>query len=176
MNTIRVLKVFDKIILTFIKTVTLTAFALLTIIMTTNVIIRKFPVFSMHGFDEIIEMLFALLIFFGAAALWINRDYFSVGSWIHKLTDNKRIQFAYRLFIEILILLFVLIFLKFSLQIVQNASALSNVYQIPQKYFYMCMPISAGIMLIYTLRNLICEAVCIAKPEMSERLFSKFKR
>jgi TRAP-type C4-dicarboxylate transport system permease small subunit len=176
MTTIRILKTFDKIILTFIKTVTLVSFALLTLIMTANVIIRKFPVFSMHGFDEIIEMLFALMIFFGAAALWINRDYFSVGSWIHKMTDNKRIQFAYRLFIELLILLFVLVFLTFSVQIVQNASAVSNVYQIPQKYFYMCMPISACIMLIYTIRNLICEAVCIFKPDMSERLFSKFKR
>ena len=44
--------------------------------------VRFFPVVSLHWFDEIIELLYAYLVFYGAAALWITREHLSVGDWI----------------------------------------------------------------------------------------------
>ncbi len=90
---------------------TITCFFLLTILITANVFVRFFPVVSLHWFDEIIELLYAYLVFYGAAALWITREHLCVGDWISgRLFTGPAAQRAYRLVLELLGLLFAAIF------------------------------------------------------------------
>ena len=81
-DILRLLQRLDRLLLSTLKAVSITCFFLLTILITANVFVRFFPVVSLHWFDEIIELLYAYLVFYGAAALWITREHLCVGDWI----------------------------------------------------------------------------------------------
>ena len=68
-----VLRQLDRIVLLALKYITITCFVILTILVSANVLVRFVPVVSLHWFDEIIELLYAYLVFYGAAALWIQQ-------------------------------------------------------------------------------------------------------
>ena len=72
----------------------------MTFILTLNIFIRFVPLMSMHWFDEILELLYGALVFYGAAAVWVAHGHFSVGDWISKLLPNKRARFVYRFLVE----------------------------------------------------------------------------
>ena len=57
----------DRWIMNALKIITITSFGFLTVLITANVIVRFFPVVSLHWFDEIIELLYAYLVFYGVA-------------------------------------------------------------------------------------------------------------
>src|SRR5512141_3086219 len=93
-----VLKLLDRVLLNTLKAVTIACFFLLTLLITANVFVRFFPIVSLHWFDEIIELLYAYLVFYGAAALWINREHLCVGDWISgRLIKSNRAISCYKL-------------------------------------------------------------------------------
>jgi TRAP-type transport system small permease protein len=150
------LRFFDKLILNALKAVTIVSFFLLTILITANVFVRFVPVASLHWFDEIIELLFAYMVFYGAAALWITNDHFSVGDWIEKRIGNRTVRFLYKLVTQLLIMVFAVVFFYYSVMITMKAHDVTNVFAIPKKVLYSCLPISGAIMLVYTIRNIVC--------------------
>lgn len=156
----------DQAILYLLKAITIITFVLLTILITANVIVRFVPVISLHWFDEIIELLYAYMIFYGAAALWITREHFSVGDWIgKKIIKNSRVKHLYRLVIEVMVLIFVVIFFYYSLRLTQLARDVTNVFAIPKKILYSCLPASGAIMIVYSIRNIVIEMIGVVKPE-----------
>jgi TRAP-type C4-dicarboxylate transport system permease small subunit len=158
----------DTMILGALKVVTIVSFVMLTILITANVIVRFFPVVSLHWFDEIIELLYAYLVFYGAAALWILRGHISVGDWIEKSIANPRRRQLYRAFIEILVLVFAAVFFYYSLRLTILALDVTNVFAIPKRVLYSCMPIAGALMVIYSLRNIAVEIIRIGNPAGGE--------
>ena len=59
----------DRALLNILKAVAIVVFVCLTVLISANVFVRFFPVVSLHWFDEIVELIFAALVFYGAAAL-----------------------------------------------------------------------------------------------------------
>jgi TRAP-type C4-dicarboxylate transport system permease small subunit len=157
------LKSIDQVILKTLKVVTITSFAFLTILISANVFVRFFPIVSLHWFDEIIELLYAYLVFYGAAALWISREHFGVGDWIEKRITNIRIRSVYRIIIELLVLCFVVIFFYYSLRLTILARDVTNVFAIPKRVLYSCLPISGVIMILYSIRDLTVEIIGMMK-------------
>jgi TRAP-type transport system small permease protein len=155
----------DRLILNALKVVTIASFVFLTILVTANVFVRFFPVVSLHWFDEIIELLYAYLVFYGAAALWILRGHISVGDWIEKSIAHPRMRHLYRMFIAILVLGFAVVFFHYSLRLTILALDVTNVFAIPKRILYSCMPLSGVIMLIYSLRNIVVEIMGIVNPQ-----------
>jgi TRAP-type C4-dicarboxylate transport system permease small subunit len=156
----------DKVILNALKAVTITAFILLTVLITANVFVRFFPVVSLHWFDEIIEMLYAYLVFYGAAALWITREHISVGDWLSgRILKNERVRHLYGVIVESLVLCFVVIFFYYAMQLTERALDVTNVFAIPKKILYSCMPISGAVMVLYSIRNIMVEMVGVIKPQ-----------
>ena len=154
------LKWIDKVILQAFKALTMACFVALTILVSANVFVRFFPVASLHWFDEIIELLYAYLVFYGAAALWVTREHFSVGDWIGKrVIKNARARHVYRLFIELLVLVFVLVFFWYSFRLTAMAQDVTNVFAIPKRILYSCMPIAGAVMVVYSIRNIILEII-----------------
>jgi TRAP-type transport system small permease protein len=153
----------DKVILKILKTVTITSFVFLTILISANVFVRFVPVASLHWFDEIIELLYAYLVFYGSAALWISREHFGVGDWIETRISNIRIRHVYKMIIELLVLCFVLVFFYYSFQLTILARDVTNVFAIPKRVLYSCLPVSGAIMMIYSIRNIIIEIMGIKK-------------
>ena len=170
MNTlIKTLHFLDRATLTALKSVTITVFLLLTVLISANVFVRFVPVVSMHWFDEIIEMLYAYLVFYGAAALWINKEHLKIGDWISgKLIRGKTQQSFYKLFLEAIGLAFALIFMFYSARLTNLALDVTNVFAIPKKVLYSCMPASGAIMVIYSIRNCVVQIIGILKPETGD--------
>jgi TRAP-type transport system small permease protein len=148
----------DRITLTLLKAVSIACFILLTILISANVVVRFLPVVSLHWFDEIVEMLYACLVFYGAAALWINKEHFSVGDWMSgRIIKSEAACRCYRLLIELLKLVFAGIFLYYSFRLTMLAIDVTNVFAIPKKVLYVCMPISALVMVVYSLCSIVIQ-------------------
>ena len=157
------LKRIDRVILKTLMVVTITVFVFLTILISANVFVRFFPIVSLHWFDEIIELLYAYLVFYGSAALWISHEHFGVGDWIEKRIKNIRIRSVYRIIIELLVLCFVVIFFYYSLRLTLLARDVTNVFAIPKRVLYSCLPISGIIMILYSIRDLTVEIIGMMK-------------
>ncbi len=162
------LKKIDQLILSILKGITITSFAFLTLLISANVFVRFVPVMSLHWFDEIIELLYAYLVFYGAAALWISRDHFGVGDWIEKRIKKERIQALYRMLIELLVASFAVIFFYYSLKLTILAHDVTNVFAIPKRVLYSCLPVSGMIMVIYSIRRLTAECIGLIQPQRSK--------
>ncbi len=148
----------DRCVLKSLKAFATLCFILLTLLITANVFVRFVPVISLHWFDEIIELLYAYMIFYGAAAMWITREHIRVGDWMTgRLFKSRKAIRIYRLILECLVLVFVLIFLFYSWRLTDMARDVTNVFAIPKKVLYSCMPISGLIMAVYSLRNIAVE-------------------
>ena len=162
------LKGIDRVILKTLKAITITGFVFLTLLISANVFVRFFPIASLHWFDEIIELLYAYLVFYGAAALWISHEHFGVGDWIEKRIKNMRIRYVYRLIIELLVLCFVVIFFYYSLRLTILARDVTNVFAIPKRVLYSCLPVSGVIMILYSIRDLTVEIIGMIKSQPEE--------
>jgi TRAP-type C4-dicarboxylate transport system permease small subunit len=152
-----VLKRIDRIIFNVIKIITILSFILLTILVSANVFVRFVPVASLHWFDEIVELLFAYLVFYGTAALWIHKEHFGVGDWIGNRIKSNTGYHVYRMVLEVLALLFVTIFFYYSLRLTMLAQDVTNVFAYPKKIPYSCLPVSGAIMVMYSVRNIVVE-------------------
>lgn len=114
------------------------------------------PIASMHWFDEIVELCFAALVFYGAAALWGVKGHFSVGDWISPRLPGVYSRAVYKLIVSLLSLTFIAVFFWFSLALTRRTTELSTVFQIPKSVMYSCMPISSFIMMMYSLGD-VCK-------------------
>ena len=167
----------DKGVRTFLRYFCIVLFIALALILLTNVYLRQLndfanwldakgmaegaatarkfaPLTSMHWFDEIVELLFAYLVFYGAAALWGTKGHFSVGDWISKHLPGRRPAALYQTCVTIISLIFVGVFFWYSLRLTRNSTELSTVFQIPKAVMYSCMPVSSFIMVCYSLAEL----------------------
>ena len=165
-NLLNVLKRADKVVLNLLRAFTITVFFFISVLITLNVVVRFIPVASLHWFDEIVEMLYAYLVFYGAAALWITGEHFSVGNWIGKrVIKSPRMAHLYRLVLEIMVLVFVVIFFYYSLRLTNLAHDVTNVFAIPKKILYSCLPASGLIMILYSIRNIVVQLRGVMEPE-----------
>ena len=163
---LNILQGVDRFVLALLKAFAILCFILLTILISANVFVRFVPVISLHWFDEIIELLYAYLIFYGAAALWITREHIRVGDWMSgRLIKSPMAIRIYRLILECLVLAFALIFLFYSRRLTDMALDVTNVFAIPKKVLYSCMPISGIVMVVYSLRNIAVEIAGIKTGE-----------
>lgn len=165
------LKWMDKVVLQALKALTMACFIALTVLVSANVFVRFVPVASLHWFDEIIELLYAYLVFYGAAALWITREHFSVGDWLgQRIIKNDAARHVYRLVIELLVLAFVLVFFYHSLRLTVLAKDVTNVFAFPKRILYSCMPIAGAVMVVYSIRNIIHEIVPLIRRTAGQRM------
>jgi TRAP-type transport system small permease protein len=153
----RFIKRINDVIAKALKVITITCFVFITLLVSANIFVRFFPVASLHWFDEIVELLYAYLVFYGAAALWMSREHFGVGDWIETRIRNPRTRSAYRMIIQVLVLFFVVIFFYYSLRLTLLAQDVTNVFAIPKRVLYSCLPISGMLMIAYSLRNIAVE-------------------
>ncbi|MDR1649635.1 MAG: TRAP transporter small permease subunit [Synergistaceae bacterium] len=112
------------------------------------------PMVSFHWFDEIVELCFASLVFYGAAVLWITKGHFSVGDWITSRLPGERSRNLYKMLISLICAAFMAVFFWFSLRLTMRTSELTTVFQIPKALLYSCMPVSSFIMLAYSLADI----------------------
>lgn len=158
-----VLEKIDRIFLAIFKWISVTLFVVLTLIITANVFVRYVPIISLHWLDEIVELSFAWMVFFGSAAVWILKGHFSAGDWIGKLLKNPRARAAYRLLVDLISFAFIAVFFWYSKQLYNRSIEVTAVFEFPKKIIYACMPISSAVMMLYSLKFIVQGIVDIVK-------------
>jgi len=148
------IKKIDKTLGKIMDMIPVTLLVFLLILLVSNIFFRFVPIYSIKWYNEIVELAFDWLIFIGAAALWRRKQHTLVDYLPIKL-EGKISGKVLGFIVEVLSLAFVLVFLFYSIQLVQKATAVSPILQIPRKYFYVAMPISGFIMLLYSIRNFV---------------------
>jgi TRAP-type C4-dicarboxylate transport system permease small subunit len=156
----------DKGLTLVLEWICIALFAAITFILTLNIVVRFFPFMSMHWFDEILELLYGALVFYGAAAVWVTHSHFSVGDWISKYLKSVRARFIYRLLVEVMSLVFIAIFFWYALELLMQTEERTTAFAMSKKWLYACMPITGGIMVLYTLKNMYLELAAIVNPSL----------
>jgi len=171
-----IFKKIDSKILLILKIITITCIILIACLVVANIFMRRNEIeslrISLHWFDEIIELLYAYLVFYGAAALWMSKEHFKVGNWLSKWIKNEKLNQIYKIILEFIVLCFAVIFFYYSYQLAfvsHISKELSNAFQIPKMIFYSCMPISGLIMVIYSIIHVILEVMKFFNPKIEEK-------
>lgn len=178
---IKLLKIIDSWVQRILRYIAMTMFSVLAILLIANISLRLINDFvqfllshglenvasmiqsvvsinSFYWFDEIIELSFAALVFYGAAGLWCAKLHFSVGDWISPRINNVRLKHFYRLLILIISATFMAILFWYSLKLTLRTHQVTTAFQIKQWILYSCIPVSSMIMLIYSVVDVIIEA------------------
>ena len=157
----------DRSLVLVLEWICIVLFVAITMILTLNIVVRFIPFMSMHWFDEILELLYGALIFYGAAAVWVTHSHFSVGDWISKFIPSVRGRFIYRLVVELMSLIFIAIFFKYALELMIQTEEQTTAFAMSKKWLYACMPITGGIMVLYSIKNMYFELARIVNPALN---------
>jgi len=148
------LEAFDRVLTAVMKWTSAFCLAALVILVGAGVFVRFVPVSSMGWADEIVELIFAWLVFFGAAWLWRNRTHFKVDLLEHLLAGT-RCAFALESAVQFICLLFFLVLVYEGWLLTFAAVDTSPILELPKSLWYAVIPISGLIMAAYTLRDII---------------------
>ncbi|MFH1981608.1 MAG: TRAP transporter small permease [Pseudomonadota bacterium] len=152
----------DRILVTTLRSICVCCLSMLLLLLLGNVFVRYFPVAAFYWFDEVVEGLFAWMVFLGAAALWARNDHFRL-EWINDKLKGKPAGHLIATAIEIISLFFIFIFFYNSLKLTMLARDWTPVFNVPRRYVYVCMPISGAIMVVYSIRNILVETAAFWK-------------
>jgi TRAP-type C4-dicarboxylate transport system permease small subunit len=128
--------------------------ASLWIIVTAIVLFRFLPIFSMGWTDEIVELLFAWMVFSGAAELCRQRKHFTV-DLIPNMIAGTRTGHVLGIVIQLLALAFLLVFTYEGAILAIQATDRSPIFEYPKTIWYLSIPIPGIIMVGYTVRDLL---------------------
>ena len=143
----------DLILSTFMRTVCLVCIAALLILLSGNVFFRFVPIMSMGWYDEIVEMLFAWLVFIGAAALWRENSHFRV-DWLYTKIEKRTAGSILGIFIESASLFFIWVMAYQGLRLTLLANDWTPILKLPKRIQYVDIPIAGALMMIYSFRNI----------------------
>ncbi len=125
----------------------------LWIIISAIVFVRFVPIASMGWTDEVVEFLFAWMVFLCAAALWRQRTHFRVEVVTEWLAGSKAGR-GLEIFVAILSFAFLAVFTYEGFLLAFKATDRSPIFEFPKVLWYLSLPITAAIMLGYTIRDL----------------------
>ena len=143
----------DRDLALAMRTVCTAAFVVLIVLVTTLILIRFAPLFSLGWADEIVEMAFAWMTFLGAALLWRGRSHFRV-DLVPGLLAGTRVGQALEISLSLISLTFFLVFTYEGAVLTLRTGMPSHILAWPKALWYMIMPIAGVIIVGYTLRDL----------------------
>ncbi|MDF1618662.1 TRAP transporter small permease [Petrocella sp. FN5] len=149
----KVLIKIDESINITLQAICVSFLVILFTLLSLNVFVRFIPLFSMGWFDEIVELSFTCLSFFGAAFLWRRHEHSRIDFLSEKFMGTKK-EHILELIISIIGLIFIYFMVRYSLVLISKATAWSPIFKIPRKLFYAPIPISGIIMGIYSVRDI----------------------
>jgi TRAP-type C4-dicarboxylate transport system permease small subunit len=132
-------------------------FSLLAILalLSLGVLARAVPVFSMSGYDEIIELLMAWLTFLGAAALWREGTLFRV-ELLEFVLPRGAALWATRL-VKLVMLAFAVVFTIQGFDFTIGSLETVPFLAVSKQGWYAAMPIAGALMTIYAVVGLVTD-------------------
>ncbi len=142
--------VVEKILYVISAVCLVSLFALLVL----NVFFRFFPIYTIGWFDEIVELLFAWMVFCQAAVLWKHNEHPYIDI-IESKIKSKHIKLIHSLLINIVNVFFLILFTYYSYQLIIKSTAWSPIFQIPRSMYYLCMFVSGAYMSLHSVKNIV---------------------
>jgi TRAP-type C4-dicarboxylate transport system permease small subunit len=161
-NTRSCLSDLERVLVYTLRLICVCCFSLLLLLLAGNVFVRYFPVAAFYWFDEVVECLFAWMVFFGAAALWARDEHFRL-EWISEKIKGTSTGHLIAAGLEVISLFFLIIFFYQALRLTILAKDWTPVFNVSKRYLYVCMPISGLIMVGYAIRNVLREISAFLK-------------
>lgn len=159
---------FDAMLVSTLRMVCVCCFIILLLLLSGNVLVRYFPVAAFYWFDEVVECVFAWMVFFGAAALWARDEHFKL-KWISGKLEGTTKGHLFACLIELISLGFLLIFAYQAMRLTILARDWTPVFNVSRRYLYGCMPISGAIMVGYSIRNIVRETKALINARKIEQ-------
>ena len=146
------MKHIDRILGRFLRAVPIACLAALFALLVINVIARTLQLAGVAWFDEVVQGLFAWMVFIGTAALWREHDHFQVTWLADALPPPHRrvLQFV----VTLLALVFLIAMTWYGASLTLKARALTPILNLPTALFYAAIPISGAVMAGYSLVDL----------------------
>jgi len=140
----------------------------LLILLTGNVVFRFFPIMSMGWYDEIVELLFAWLVFIGAAALWRDKSHFRV-DWIYSKLEKRFGGTFVCILIDLLSLFFLFVMTHQGLRLTLLANATTPILNLPKRITYVDIPIAGVLMILYCIRDIVRHIISLRQAARPSR-------
>ena len=151
-----------------LRAITMTCFVGLFALLFVNVIARTFQFAGFAWFDEVVQGLFAWMVFIGAAALWREREHFVV-TWLQDALGHSAPAAVLRLGVSVLCMLFLLVMTYYGYSLWSRNTALTPILQLPQSLLYAAIPVSGAVMTLYSGRDLALSLANIFKTKGETR-------
>lgn len=144
----------DRIVGRILYVASSTCLVLLLAIVAFMVLNRFAGIASLGWTDEIVELLFAWMVFIGAAAVWRERAHFCVDALLVSIASPMK-RSILMLIIAIVNLTFLSVLAYLSLRLTLDASETSPVFAISKAYWYGVMPVMLAVMCVYCIRDIV---------------------
>ncbi len=143
----------DRLVGRVLRAIPIACFAALFVLLFVNVIARTFHLAGFAWFDEVVQGLFAWMVFVGSAALWREHDHFQV-LWLPEAlpANASRVLLA---IIAVLSLSFLVAMTWYGASLTRRAQALTPILDLPTSLFYAAIPFSGAVMIAYSLADFI---------------------
>lgn len=165
---LRIMTDIDRLVGTVMRRLCIFCIVCLLILLTGNVLFRFVPILSMGWYDEIVELLFAWLVFIGAAALWREKSHFRV-DWIYAKLENRFAGTFVCILIDLLSLFFLFVMTHQGLRLTLLANATTPILNLPKRITYVDIPIAGAIMMVYCIRDIVRHILSLRQAARSSR-------
>ena len=142
----------DRVVGSTLRAIPIACLAALFCLLLVNVVARTLRFSGFAWFDEIVQGLFAWMVFVGAAALWRERDHFQV-TWLPDTLPPGPARLL-RIATTLLSVVFLLAMTWYGATLTLDAKALTPILDLPSALFYAAIPLSGAVMLVYSLADL----------------------
>jgi TRAP-type C4-dicarboxylate transport system permease small subunit len=160
----RIFQYMDKAIGAILEAISSACLVLLLLIVGFMVLNRFAELTSLGWTDEIVELLFAWMVFIGAAAVWRKRSHFFVDAVIGNITSPAK-RSSLECLVAFLNLLFLSVLAYLGWSLTMDAGEMSPVFQVSKAYWYGVMPIAFLLMSVYCVRD-----ICVALKNFNEEV------
>ncbi|WP_027135618.1 TRAP transporter small permease [Geminicoccus roseus] len=142
----------DRAVGMVLRAVPTACLAALFALLLVNVAARTLQFSGFAWFDEVVQGLFAWMVFVGAAALWRERDHFQL-DWLPGSLPPAQARLV-RILICLLGIAFLVAMTWYGATLTLKARALTPILDLPTALFYVAIPLSGATMLAYSLADL----------------------
>jgi TRAP-type C4-dicarboxylate transport system permease small subunit len=150
---VRALTALDRGLVFLIRWFVVLALMAMLVLLALGIFVRLVPVFSMSGYDEVIEFLVAWTVFLGAVALWREGTLFKVE--LVNLLGSAPLMRVANLLARGLMLAFAIIFLVEGWKFTAGSIETMPFLFVSKQPWYAAMPVAGLLMTVYGVAGVV---------------------
>ena len=160
----RILRLLDIWLARLMRWFIISALVLMLVLVALGIFVRLIPLFSMSGYDEVIEWLIAWMTFIGMVALWREGSLFRVE--LISFLGAPKLTRTVHLLAHMLMLAFAVIFAVEGWNFASGATETMPFLLVSKQPWYAAMPISGALTIVYGLVGVV-RSLRALRPEVA---------